>query len=95
VVREGEGDGKVVALEYQAYEPMAQTMIERIARELMERHGVLGMLVQHSRGRVGVGACSFRLVVASKHRKEGLAAMDAFIDRLKKDVPIWKSPVWA
>jgi molybdopterin synthase catalytic subunit len=39
------------------------------------------------------GQCSFRLQVASAHRAEALAAMTEFIDRLKRDVPIWKSPV--
>lgn len=99
VVREGEprdGDAgaKIVALEYEAYEPMAQRMIERIGDELIEKHGLIGIEVAHSKGRVEVGACSFRLVVFAKHRKEGLKAMDEFIDRLKRDVPIWKKPVW-
>ena len=93
-VREREGDGVVSALDYQTYEPMAQTMLHRIASDLIERHGLLAMHIQHSRGRVGVGECSFRLLVAARHRKEALAAMDEFIDRLKRDVPIWKQPVW-
>ncbi len=99
IVREGEpraGDpsARVEALNYEAYEPMAQKMIVRIGDELIARHGLFGMVVIHSRGRVAVGECSFRLIVAAKHRKEALRAMDEFIDLLKKDVPIWKKAVW-
>lgn len=92
--REGEPGARVQALHYQAYEPMAQTQITRIGDELIQRHGLLGLFVTHSRGRVNVGECSIRVTISSSHRKEALAAMDEFIDRLKQDVPIWKEPVW-
>jgi molybdopterin synthase catalytic subunit len=92
--REGDSGARIEALHYQSYEPMAQTQIARIGDDLIERHGLLGLTVVHSRGRVRVGECSIRVVVSSRHRKEALAAMDQFIDRLKQDVPIWKEPVW-
>jgi molybdopterin synthase catalytic subunit len=95
IVRELEGQGRVSALEYQVYEPMATGMLEWIARDLIARRRLIGVHVEHSRGRVPVGACSFRLVVGAPHRKEALEAMDEFIDRLKRDVPIWKTAVWA
>lgn len=95
VVRPTEGSASIEALEYQTYEPMAQRMLERIGEELSQRHGLIGLDVEHSRGRVGVGECSFRLVVASAHRKEAMAAMNEFIDLLKRDVPIWKRPIRA
>lgn len=93
IVREDEDGRKIDALDYQAYEPMAQTMLERLARHAVESHGLLGMQVEHSRGRVPVGECSFRLTVTAPHRKQALLAMDEFIDALKRDVPIWKRPV--
>ena len=94
IVRAKEGEGTISALDYQTYEPMAQQMLEEIAGGLIQRHGLLAMHIHHSRGRVPVGQCSFRLLIASLHRKEAIAAMDEFIDRLKRDVPIWKKPVW-
>lgn len=95
VVRADEGDQVVQALDYEAYEPMASKMLGRIGVELVEEFGLISMVVEHSRGRVAVGACSFRLRIESAHRREGLEAMGRFIDLLKRDVPIWKSPVWA
>jgi len=93
IVRPTEGDQKIEALDYEAYEPMASGKLEEIATSLNESHGLIGMVVEHSRGRVDVGACSFRLTVSSAHRREAIAAMSEFIDRLKQDVPIWKKPV--
>lgn len=93
IARPTEDGRPITALDYEAYQPMAQNMLDRIGREVMARYALLGLCVEHSVGRVAVGACSFRLRVAAPHRKEALAAMDQFIDRLKKDVPIWKMGV--
>lgn len=94
VVRETEDGRRLRALDYTAYEPMAQSQLAELAGSVLETHGLTRLMVEHSRGEVPVGSCSFRLSVASGHRREALAAMDEFIDRMKRDVPIWKSPVW-
>jgi molybdopterin synthase catalytic subunit len=89
-------DGKPLsALLYEAYQPMASRQLERLARDIAEAHGLLLIDARHSTGRVPTGAVSFRLTIGARHRKEALAAMDDFIDRLKRDVPIWKKPEWA
>ena len=94
IVRPTEGGQPVVALDYEAYEPMADAQLRRLANEIVERHRLLGLWVEHSRGRVAAGECSFRLRVASRHRPEALRAVGEFIDRMKRDVPIWKTPVF-
>lgn len=94
MVRGLEDGRQLVALEYEAYEPMASRELRAIASNVVEKHGLIGLRCTHSRGRVGVGECSLRVVVHSKHRAEALAAVGEFIDRLKRDVPIWKKPVW-
>jgi molybdopterin synthase catalytic subunit len=93
VVRPLEDGRTLEALDYEAYRPMADRQLERLAAAAA-RHGLIACLAWHSSGRVAVGEASFRLVVASAHRREALAAMDWFIDTMKKDVPIWKRPVW-
>lgn len=90
IVRGDEAGEKIAGLEYQAYEPMAGKQLRLLADEMVRTHGLIGVEVWHSRGLVRVGEVSFRLVVRSAHRKEAMAAMDEFIDRMKKDVPIWK-----
>jgi molybdopterin synthase catalytic subunit len=87
-------EGKPIrGLRYEAYETMAADMLAAIGEETVCRHGLAGLCVEHSTGLVLAGECSFRLQIAATHRQEALAAMGQFIDRLKKDVPIWKSPV--
>lgn len=95
VVRAAEDDRVIEALDYEAYEPMACDELRRLAADVLGRHGLRSIAVWHSRGRVAVGECSFRLVVTAAHRAEALRAMAEFIDRMKRDVPIWKRPVWA
>lgn len=95
VVRPTEAECPLAALRYEAYEPMTSRELRRLAHEVSGAHDLLGMRVMHSHGEVPVGAVSFRLDVASRHRAEGLAAMEVFIDRLKQEVPLWKVPLWA
>ena len=94
VVRRDEGGRRLDALVYEAYEPMTSRQLERLARAIGEEHGLLALRVEHSVGRVDVGAVSFRLSIGSKHRAEGIAATDDFIDRMKREVAIWKNPVF-
>ncbi|MEX2673716.1 MAG: molybdenum cofactor biosynthesis protein MoaE [Phycisphaeraceae bacterium] len=94
IARPHEDDRPIKALDYEAYQPMAERMLRRIGEEAVAEHGLLGLCVEHSTGRVAAGECSFRLRIASAHRKEGLAAMDQFIDRMKQVVPLWKQAVY-
>ena len=94
VARPHEDGQAITGLDYEAYEPMASKQLAELGDDVIEKHGLVGICVEHSSGFVGNGECSFRLRVASKHRKEGLAGMDEFIDRMKLDVPIWKHPVY-
>ena len=94
IVREIEDGRRLVALDYQAYEPMASGQLRAIADDVVRRHTLASLSCWHSRGRVPVGRASLRVVIAAAHRKEGLTALGEFIDRLKRDVPIWKSAVW-
>ena len=90
IVRPFEDGKSIEGLFYDAYRPMAEQQLERIGRDLHDEHGLIRMDIEHSVGFVPNFACSFRLVIESAHRKEGILAMDQFIDRLKQDVPIWK-----
>lgn len=95
VVRAVENGRTILALEYEAYEPMAGGELRRLAEDVVRRHGLLDLGVEHSRGRVGAGECSFRLRIGACHRPEALRATEEFIDRMKRDVPIWKTAVYA
>jgi molybdopterin synthase catalytic subunit len=91
LVRPAEQGEPIAGLDYEVYQPMAEQMLRRFAGQIVERHGLLAISVEHSCGRVPVGACSFRLRLAAEHSKPCIAAMAEFLDRLKTDVPIWKA----
>ena len=95
LVREFEGADRITALDYEVYEPMATRALHRLAEDVARCGDVLALSVEHSRGRVQVGQCSFRMQVAAAHRGEALRAVEVFVDRMKQDVPIWKTPVYA
>jgi molybdopterin synthase catalytic subunit len=90
IVRELENGKKIPGLFYEAYEPMAQTQLEKIFQALAAKHPCEGILFVHRLDFVPVGEASLFIRVQSRHRKAALALMDELIDRLKVDVPIWK-----
>ena len=90
----GGGDTRpLAALRYEAYEPMTTRELSRLAAAVGGEYGA-ALEVTHSVGTVPAGAVSFRLRVATPHRAAGLACCGDFIDRMKRDVPLWKVPVW-
>lgn len=91
VVRPTEGEFPIAGLTYEAYRPMAEKQLQSLGAELAKLYGLIAIRVEHSVGWVPAGACSFRLQVSAPRRKEAFAAMQEFIDRMKRDVPIWKS----
>lgn len=90
IVRDEENGSAIAALEYQAYQPMAEREIERLAREILAEHPCELVRVHHRIGIIPVGETAIMLQAASKHRAAAFAFAAAFMDRLKQDVPIWK-----
>lgn len=90
VVRPEENGHHIAALDYEAYESMACEEMKRILAELAVRFPCDSAEVRHRIGRVGAGETSIMVRLAAKHRAEALGLLAEFMDRLKKDVPIWK-----
>jgi molybdopterin synthase catalytic subunit len=90
-VRGEEGDHTIGGLVYEAYQPMAEREITRIAEALVVDHPVQAVRILHRLGPVPVGEAAICLGVAARHRAEAFAFLASFMDRLKKDVPIWKT----
>ena len=78
------------ALDYEAYEAMARGEMERILRELSADYPCETVSVRHRIGRVPVGEVSILVRVEAKHRAEVFGMLTEFMNRLKRDVPIWK-----
>jgi molybdopterin synthase catalytic subunit/molybdopterin converting factor small subunit len=85
----------VVHLDYEAYEGMAERVMEEIAAELRARYELCGIAIHHRTGRVAIGETSVVIAVSAPHRGDALAACTDAIDRLKEQVPLWKKEVYA
>jgi molybdopterin synthase catalytic subunit/molybdopterin converting factor small subunit len=84
----------VVHLEYEAYEGMAERVMEELATSLCQRYNVCGVSIHHRVGRVGIGEQSIVIAVSAPHRHDALAACREAIDTLKETVPLWKKEVY-
>ncbi len=84
----------VVALEFEAYEPMVISELEKIAREINEKWKVNHILLHHRTGKCTVGDVPVIAAIASAHRAEALLACGYLMDRLKQTVPIWKKELF-
>jgi MoaE-MoaD fusion protein len=87
-------DREVVYLEYEAYEGMAEKVMEDLAGELKHRHDLCEVAIHHRIGRVDVGESSVVIAVSAPHRAAALAACREAIDELKVSVPLWKKEVY-
>jgi molybdopterin synthase catalytic subunit len=90
-------DGKpVVALEYQAYEPMALAVFRQIAAQIRQSWPQVNRIVIYHRiGRLQIGEISVLVAVGCPHRKEAFEGCRYAIDTLKHNAPIWKKEHWA
>ena len=81
-------------LEYEAYQPMAENMLQQIADELREKWDIDDFAVAHRVGRVDIGEISLVVALASPHRQQAFEAGGYIVDRIKQIVPIWKKEVF-
>jgi molybdopterin synthase catalytic subunit len=81
-------------LDYEAYEGMAEQVMEEIAAELRAQYELCEIAIHHRTGRVAIGETSVVIAVSAPHRADALAACKDAIDRLKERVPLWKKEVY-
>ena len=87
-------DGKmVVAIEYSAYEEMAEQKLYEIREAAFAKYDIICMHIYHSLGRVKTGEISLFVFTSSAHRKAAIEACTYIVNRVKEDVPIWGKEV--
>ena len=81
---------RVRYLEYEAYEPLAVKVFERIVAEIHERWPDVRLALHHRVGRLQIGEASVAIAARSPHRANAYAACRYAIERVKQIAPIWK-----
>ena len=85
---------RVLYLEYETYQQMAEAKLREIAGEIQQRWQLEDVAMVHRVGRLEVGDVAVVIAVGAPHRKEAFAACQYAIDRIKAVVPIWKKEVF-
>jgi molybdopterin synthase catalytic subunit len=93
-VREFTKGRRVIRLEFEAYEKMAVSEIQKLADEALQRWPVQRIAIQHRVGVLHIGEMPVIIAVAAAHRDAAFEACRFLIDTLKKTVPIWKKEVF-
>lgn len=89
------GGRKVIGLEYEAYELMAQSEFRKLCDDIRARWpSVMHVCVYHRLGWVEVGQASVVMAISSPHRHDGQKAIQHAISQLKANIPIWKKEVY-
>ncbi|GGA87707.1 molybdopterin converting factor [Puia dinghuensis] len=94
-VRDNNAGRAVSLLEYEAYIPLATSMIAEIVATAKQKWSLKIAVAQHRIGKVAIGDTAVVVITASAHRSEAYAANRYIIDRIKHEAPIWKCEHYA
>ena len=94
-VRADEIDGQTVrAIEYTAYEEMAEKKFHEIRESAFEKFDLSCMHIYHSLGEVKAGEICLFVFVSSKHRKVCFEALEYLVENIKEHVPVFGKEVF-
>jgi len=89
-VRDHNEEDKVSKLHYEAYQEMAEKILQEIENEVHTKWKINKFIAIHRTGTLKVGEVSVAVAVSSEHRKEAFDACKFGIDSIKEKAPIWK-----
>ena len=94
-VRADNIEGKVVkAIDYSAYEEMAEQEFYNIREAAFEKFDLTCMHIYHSLGRVEAGEICLFVFTSSAHRKEAMDACRYLVEEIKAKVPVFGKEVF-
>jgi molybdopterin synthase catalytic subunit len=93
VVRGSEEGAAISAIDYEAFQQMAEHQFTLLFNEIEKRWPVESIRLVHRIGLVRVNEPSLWVEIVAPHRAEAFAACQWLIDEMKRVVPIWKRPV--
>ncbi|MBP7950782.1 MAG: molybdenum cofactor biosynthesis protein MoaE [Verrucomicrobiales bacterium] len=90
VVRGTENGKSIAGIDYSAYLPMAQGVLEQITADLTRQHGPHPLRLHHRLGFVPAGEPSVVIAVGATHSREAFLLCHDYLRRVKAEAPIWK-----
>lgn len=92
-VRESEDGRPITGIDYSAYLPMAEKMLDELITRGQREHGPHRVYIQHRLGFVAAREPSIVIRVHTRHSAEGFDLCRWYLGQIKTSVPIWKKPV--
>ncbi len=89
-VRDHSDAGSVTGITYEAWRELALARLAELGEELFARWPLRRVALWHRSGELRVGEVSVVVACSAGHRAEAFEACRHGIERLKRDVPIWK-----
>jgi molybdopterin synthase catalytic subunit len=80
---------KVCAIEYTAYEEMANEKMHQIREAIFKKYALTCMHVHHSLGKIASGEICLFVFTSAPHRKAAIDACEETVERLKAELPVW------
>lgn len=94
-VRADEIDGKTIsAIEYTAYDDMANAKFHEIREATFEKFDLTCMHIYHSLGTVNAGEICLFVFVSSPRRKEVFKALEYVVEEIKAKVPVYGKEIF-
>ncbi len=94
VVRGSEDGREISGIDYSAYLPMAEKMMQELIAAGRGEHGAHELFIQHRLGFVAAEEASIVIWVRTKHSAEAFDLCRWYLKEIKTRVPIWKRPVF-
>ncbi len=93
-VRNKTNEKKVLQLEFESYQSMAISEMNKIAEYVLKKWSVQKILIHHRIGILQTGEVPVIIAVAAAHRDAAFNACRYAIDTLKQTVTIWKKEIF-
>ncbi len=87
-------DMEVKAIDYTAYNEMAEEKFHEIRESAFEKYSLTCMHIYHSLGRVNSGEISLFVFTSSRHRKDAIEACSYIVNRIKEEAPVWGKEIF-
>lgn len=94
-VRADEIDGKIVtAIDYTAYEEMAEKKFHEIREATFSKYDLTCMHIYHSLGKIKAGEICLFVFTSSKHRAMAIDACRYVVEEIKANVPVFGKEIF-
>ncbi len=85
----------VSAIDYEAYESLANETFHQIREAAFEAYDLTCMHIYHSLGLVNVGEMSLFVFTSAPHRRAAIEACDYIVERIKKEAQVWGKEIFS